>query len=108
MYLWTPHAALAKYELSPVALPPYSSTCYAKASSGGVACDYPPDQLFKIFWPGLATANPRAYAFLKSFTYTTQDQIALLNLVDNQSYSIQQAARWWITTHDEWKAWIPK
>jgi glycine betaine/proline transport system substrate-binding protein len=109
LYLWSPHAALAKYELSPVVLPPYSAKCYATAASGGVACDYPPDTLFKIFWPGLESANPRAYQFLRSFTFTTEDQITLLNLVDNQQYQINQAARWWITTHEaSWKAWIPQ
>ena len=53
-YFWTPHFVHAKYELSEMQLPPYSEECYAKAESGGVDCDYPPDELFKIFWTGLA------------------------------------------------------
>ena len=96
LYLWTPHAALAKYELTPVQLPPYSDACYATIPTGGVNCDYPPDHLFKILWPGLKTANPRAYQFLQSFTLTSEDQIVLLNLVDNAGYSIVQAAQWWV------------
>ncbi|MDQ2995826.1 MAG: glycine/betaine ABC transporter substrate-binding protein, partial [Chloroflexota bacterium] len=42
-YFWTPHSIHAKYKLTAVKLPDYSATCYDKATSGGVACDYPPD-----------------------------------------------------------------
>lgn len=110
LYLWTPHAALVKYELSPVKLPPWSAACYAGIPAGTVACDYPPDPLFKILWPGLRVANPRAYQFLKSFTLTSEDQITLLNLVDNDGYSLVQAARWWVSQPANeaiWRKWIP-
>lgn len=108
LYLWAPHAALVKYELTPVQLPAYSASCYAKIPDGGVDCDYPPDPLFKIFWPGLKTQNPRAYAFLKAFTLTAEDQIGMLNLVDNQNYSLVQAAKWWIAQNEKvWTTWIP-
>jgi glycine betaine/proline transport system substrate-binding protein len=109
MYLWTPHAALAKYDLTPVQLPPYSDDCYAKSQSGGVACDYPADHLFKIMYPGLKVANPRAYQFLKNFAYTTRDQITLLSFVDNQKMSIDQAARSWVDQNPQvWHSWIPQ
>ncbi len=111
LYLWTPHDALAKYELTPVQLPPYSDACYATVPTGGVNCDYPPDHLFKVVWPGLQAANPRAYQFLKAFTLTSEDQITLLNLVDNAGYSIVQAARWWVDQPANkliWQAWIPR
>jgi glycine betaine/proline transport system substrate-binding protein len=108
MYLWTPHSALAKYDLSVVQLPAYSDDCYAKASSGGVACDYPADHLFKIFNPALKTANPRAYQMLKNFSYTTKDQIELLGAVDNNGQSLDQAARAWMTANASvWQSWIP-
>jgi glycine betaine/proline transport system substrate-binding protein len=108
LYLWTPHAALEKYDLTPVALPPYTPECYAKIPTHGVDCDYPPDPLFKIVWPGLQTTNPRAYQFLESFTLTTLDQITLLNRVDNEDVTIQQAASDWISDHQSvWQAWIP-
>jgi glycine betaine/proline transport system substrate-binding protein len=109
LYLWTPHAALAKYELTPVALPPYSDACYAKVDDGGVACDYPTDHLFKIAWPGLKQGNPRVYAFLQAFRLTTADQLMLLNLVDNLGYTRDQAAKVWIDTNQSaWSSWIPK
>jgi glycine betaine/proline transport system substrate-binding protein len=108
LYLWTPHAALAKYELTAVELPAYSDDCYAHAADGGVDCDYPTDHLFKIVWPALAQANPRAYAFLKAFTLTSEDQLVLLNLVDNQGYSIVEAAQYWVDANQKtWSTWIP-
>jgi glycine betaine/proline transport system substrate-binding protein len=109
MYLWVPHSALAKYDLTPVELPAYSDDCYAKAASGGVNCDYPADHLLKVFWPGLKDANPRAYSFLKAFSYTTKDQIALLGKISNEKATLDQAARGWIEANKTvWQGWIPK
>lgn len=108
LYLWTPHVALAKYDLTAVALPPYTPACYAKITSGTVDCDYPPDQLFKIFWPGFADVNPRAYGFLKNMRLTTEDQINLLALLYNQKMSPDQAASNWISANQSlWQTWIP-
>ena len=107
MYLWTPHWALTKYDLTEVALPPYSDACWAKAASGGIDCDYPPDQLFKIVWPGLATSAPSAYSFLTSFQYTTADQIALLTDVEGEGMSIDDAANAWISANTAlWQSWL--
>ena len=107
MYLWSPHSALAKYDLTAVALPPYTDACYANAPTG-VACDYPADHLFKILWPGLKTANPRVHQFLQSFTLTTADQIQMLGDVDNHGLSVQQAAQAWVDANKStWQAWIP-
>jgi glycine betaine/proline transport system substrate-binding protein len=107
LYLWTPHAALAKYDLTPVQLPPYTPDCYAKASQHGVACDYPPDNLFKIFSPRLRDDSPRAYALLRSFAYATKDQVQLLGLVD-RNMTIDQAARVWVDANAaRWQLWVP-
>ena len=109
MYLWTPHAALAKYDLSVVQLPAYDPNEYANAADGGVACDYPADHLFKIFWPQLKTQNPGAYTLLKNMTLTNEDQIQLLGQVDNQGIDIDTAARNWVTAHPStWQAWLPQ
>jgi glycine betaine/proline transport system substrate-binding protein len=104
-----PHSALAKYDLTPVSLPAYSDDCYAKASTGGINCDYPADHLMKIFWPGLKDSNPKAYQFLRNFNYTTKDQIALLGKVDNDKQAIDAAARGWIEANKSvWQGWIVK
>jgi glycine betaine/proline transport system substrate-binding protein len=111
MYLWTPHSALAKYALTPVKLPDHTDACYSTANlaNHGVFCDYPTDNLYKLFWPGFKEANPKAYAFLKNFSYTNKDQITLLGMVDNDNVTITNAARSWIQANTAtWQAWIPK
>jgi glycine betaine/proline transport system substrate-binding protein len=107
-YFWTPHSIHAKYELTEVQLPEYSEECYAEADSGGVACDYPPDELFKIIWPGLADAAPDAYQFLQNMSYTTEDQISMIAAVELDGKSAEEAAREWIDTNEAtWSAWLP-
>jgi glycine betaine/proline transport system substrate-binding protein len=108
-YFWTPHSIHAKYDLTEVALPPYSEECYAKADSGGIDCDYPPDELFKIFWGELQTAAPEAYALLKNMNYTTEDQIQMIAAVELDGQSVEDAARAWLDGHEEtWRAWLPQ
>lgn len=107
-YFYTPHAIFAQYDLTEVELPPYSEECYAKAESGGVDCDYPPDELFKIFWNGLAEAAPDAYTLLKNMTYTTEDQIAMIAAVEVEGKSVEEAAREWVDANQAtWQAWLP-
>jgi glycine betaine/proline transport system substrate-binding protein len=107
-YLWTPHWALAKYDLTQVKLPAYNDGCYAKAASGGIDCDYPATLLTKVLWPGLKDYSPRAYAFLKAFHYTTKDQVDLLAKMQFEGESADQAARDWIDANPAiWTSWIP-
>jgi glycine betaine/proline transport system substrate-binding protein len=107
-YFWTPHSLHAKYDLTAVSLPPYSEECYAEASSGGVACSYPPDPLFKIFWSDLEDYAPLAYDFLRNFNYTTRDQIGLIAQVDLEGKSGEEAARTWVEQNEHiWQTWIP-
>jgi glycine betaine/proline transport system substrate-binding protein len=107
-YFWTPHSIHAKYKLTAVKLPEYSEACYAKAQEGGVACDYPPDTLFKIAWSGLKDKAPDAYQFLKNMKYSNDDQIAMIAAVDTDKKTAEQAARDWINGHESvWKAWLP-
>jgi glycine betaine/proline transport system substrate-binding protein len=108
-YFWTPHSIHAKYELTRVALPEYSEECYAKAESGGVDCDYPSDNLFKIFWPGLKDAAPDAYTLLKNMSYTTEDQISMIAAVELENKPVEEAARAWLDANQAtWQAWLPK
>ena len=108
-YLWTPHSAFNKYKLVQLKLPPYSDACYANAASGGVACDYPPDPLFKIAWPGLKTAAPDAYQFLSKFNYTIDDQLDLMGKMDANGGDAAKAAQAWIDANPtKWQAWLAK
>ena len=107
-YFWTPHSIHAKYKLTAVKLPDYSAACYDKATSGSVACDYPPDTLFKIAWSGLKDKAPDAYQFLKNMKYSNDDQIGMIAAVDTEKKTAEQSARNWINAHEAvWKAWIP-
>ena len=107
-YFWTPHSIHAKYDLTRVELPPYSDECYAKAESGGVDCDYPPDNLFKIFWGGLAETAPDAYTLLKNMNYSTEDQISMIAAVELDGMGVEDAARAWIDANEAtWQAWLP-
>lgn len=108
-YFWTPHSIHAKYELTRVALPDYSEECYAGATSGGVNCDYPSDNLFKIFWPGLKDTAPDAYTLLKNMSYTTEDQIGMIAAVELEEKSVDDAAHAWLDANEAtWRAWLPK
>jgi glycine betaine/proline transport system substrate-binding protein len=108
-YFWTPHSVHAKYKLTPIKLPDYSDACYAKAKEGGIACDYPPDVLYKVTWAGLKDKAPDAYQFLKKMKYTNDDQIAMMAEVDVDKKTADQAARDWIGKNEAvWKAWLAK
>lgn len=108
-YFWTPHSIHAKYDLTRVALPDYTDECYAAAESGDVDCDYPPDNLFKIFWPGLKDAAPDAYTLLHNMQYSTDDQISMIASVELDGNSVEDAAQAWIDNNAAvWQAWLPQ
>ena len=107
-YFWTPHSAFTRFDLTRVELPPYSDECYAKADEGGVDCDYPPDELFKILWPELKEKAPDAYQLLKNMQYTNDDQIQMIAAVEVDGKTPDEAAQAWLDANpDVWKAWLP-
>lgn len=107
-YFWTPHSIHAKYDLTEVALPEHTDECYAAADSGGVACDYPGDDLFKIFWAGLAEAAPDAYTLLKNMNYATEEQIKMVAAVELDGKTVEEAAREWLAANEAiWQSWLP-
>jgi len=107
IYLWTPHSAHNKYDLTEVELPAYSDDCYATADAGGVDCDYPADELFKIVSKDLASSSPAVNTLLNNMNYTTADQVEMLASVETEGMSIEDAAKAWIAAHeDTWKAWL--
>lgn len=107
-YFWTPHSVHSKYELTTVQLPPYSEECYASEAEGGIACDYPSDELFKILSPQLREKAPDVAEFLSNLNYSTEDQIQMIAAVELDGKSVEEAAREWLDGHeDAWRAWIP-
>jgi glycine betaine/proline transport system substrate-binding protein len=106
-YFYKPHSIFARYDLTEVELPPYSEECYAAAESGGVACDYPEDVLFKIFWTGLQEAAPEVHTFLSKMSYDTDAQIAMIAAVEVEGQSVEEAAAAWVEANEAtWSAWL--
>jgi len=107
-YFWTPHWAHSLYDLVPVKLPEYTDACYENLDTG-VNCDYPSDQLFKIYWSGFKQYAPDAYEFLNNFNYTNQDQIGMLAAVQLEKKTVEEVARIWVKNNESvWKPWLPK
>ena len=106
-YFYKPHAVFTKFDLAQVALPTCTKEEHeAKVEAGTVDCSYPDDRLIKIFNPKLKDSAPDAYALLKNFNYTTDDQIEMLGMLD-QGKTVEEAAQAWIDAHpDSWKAWL--
>lgn len=107
-YFYEPHSVFAQYDLTEVQLPEYSEECYAGAESGGVDCDYPADELFKIVWPGLGDEAPEAYEFLQNMNYSTEDQISMVAAIELDGLSAAEAARAWVDENEAvWSEWLP-
>lgn len=111
-YFWTPHSIHAEYELTEVELPEYTDECYEGADEGeteNIACDYPEDVLFKIFWEDLAEEAPEVFEFLSNMTYTTEDQISMIAAVELDGLTPEEAAAQWVEENEEiWQAWLPE
>jgi len=110
MYWWTPTAAVSKYDLVKVELPPYTEECGASAAAGdgGVDCDYPEDVIIKAASPALADKASDVYDFLKAFTITNDDQLSMLPAVEIDGEDPEDvAAKWVADNSDTWSAWLP-
>ncbi|MGQ0602797.1 MAG: ABC transporter substrate-binding protein [Anaerolineales bacterium] len=104
-YFWTPHAIHAKYDLTPVKLPDYTDACYADTAK--VACDYPPDVLYKAGNAKLKTDAPEAYTLLKNMNYTTKDQINMLADITANGKTPEAAAQTWVDANKSvWEKWL--
>ena len=110
LYWWTPTAAVAKYDLVNVTLPAYTEECGASQASGdgGVDCDYPEDVIFKAASALLEDKAPDVLTFLKAFTITNDDQLAMLPAVEIDGDDPQAVAEKWVQDNEStWKAWLP-
>ena len=109
VYFYRPHAAFARYDLTNVTLPENTAACYEKAAAGGVDCDYPTDNLFKVAWSGLKDAAPDAYQLLKNMSYPTETQVSLIARVDTDGKAAADAAREWVDANKAtWEKWLGK
>ena len=109
LYWWTPTSAVGAYDLVNVTLPEPTEECLAAAESGGsgVDCDYAVDELFKASSPGLVDKAPEIDSFLRTFSLSNDDQVAMLAAVENEGLSIGEAATNWIEANEStWQAWL--
>lgn len=109
LYWWTPTAAVSKYNLVQVELPPYTEECGASALSGdgGVDCEYPEDVIIKAVSGKLADKAPEVYDFLDAFTITNDDQLTMLPPVELDGEDVDDVAAKWIADNaDVWSAWL--
>jgi glycine betaine/proline transport system substrate-binding protein len=105
MYWWTPTAAVAKYDLQLVELPPYSDECYEVAED--VDCAYPADQLKKLASGGLAEKDPAVYSFVENFTLSNDDQLGLLPAIEIDGEPAADIAAQWIADNEDiWGPWF--
>lgn len=106
MYWWTPTAAVAKYNLVNVPLPPYSDECYADPAT--IDCDYPEDVLFKAASAQLEEKDEDVWNFLRAFTITTEDQLSMLPGVEIDGRDPADVAADWVAANEAtWRAWLP-
>ena len=104
-YFYAPHAVFSEYDLTRVELPAYTDDCYADEAA--IACDYPNDELMKIFSAGLAEKDANVHTLLSNFNYGSDAQVAMLADLDSGS-SIEEAAQNWVDGNESvWKAWLP-
>ncbi len=105
MYYWTPSAAVGKYNLKNVALPTPSVDC----SKDAAKCDgdYPEDILVKIASGKLEAKDAKVFSFIRKFTLTTDQQLALLPAVELDKRDAADVAAEWIAANEAvWSDWF--
>ncbi|MGW3495116.1 ABC transporter substrate-binding protein [Streptomyces sp. NPDC001020] len=104
-YWYTPQWLLKKVPMTEVKLPPYKEGCDADAAK--VACAYPRTPLQKYLNADFGKNGGKAAAFLKKFTWTTQDQNEVALMIADQKLTPEQAAKKWVDSHPStWRAWL--
>lgn len=105
MYYWTPSAAVGKYNLKNVVLPPPTVDCAKDAAK----CDgdYPEDVLIKVASAKLKDKDSKVFSFFKNFTLSTEDQLGFLPGVEIDRRSASDVAAEWIANNKAvWSAWF--
>jgi glycine betaine/proline transport system substrate-binding protein len=82
-----------------VNLPPYTSGCDADPAK--IACDYPKYDLDKIVSTKFAASGSPAYALLKNFQWTNEDQNSVARSIAVDGMSDDEAAKKFIDAHPQ-------
>jgi len=106
---WSPHWAIAAYDLKYVALPEGTPECYedpAYGSNPNVTgdCDFLPTRVFKAAWPGVKEQWPAAYQIMKNFQLSIDQQQTLMGKVDVDGRPAEEVTLEWFKTNEAtWK-----
>jgi glycine betaine/proline transport system substrate-binding protein len=104
-YWYTPQYLNSAYQLSEVLLPKRFAGCKDDAKSGGNAnqykCAYDTYPLNKIFSAKFAKSGSPAYALLKRWQWTNDDQNYVANLIAGQHLDPTKAAEKWIKANSK-------
>jgi glycine betaine/proline transport system substrate-binding protein len=104
-YFYEPQWFFSEVPLKRVALPPYTAGCDADPKK--VACDYPEYILNKVASKKFADTGGDAYALVKKFSWTNDDQNLVAGYI-NSGMSHDDAAKKWADANEaKWKAWLP-
>jgi glycine betaine/proline transport system substrate-binding protein len=109
MQFWQPHWLQSQVALTEVKLPEVTDECLASAAAGdgGFACDYPVDELYKAASAKLETKNAAAFALLKKFQLTTDQQNEIAAMVDSDGMTPADAAKKWVDANaDVVAGWV--
>ncbi|GHE10797.1 ABC transporter substrate-binding protein [Streptomyces alanosinicus] len=104
-YWYSPQWLFKKVPMTEVKLPPYKDGC--DADTAKITCAYPHTPLQKYLNADFAKSGGKAAAFLKKFTWTTEDQNEVSLMIADEKLSPQDAAKKWVDSHPEaWKKWL--
>jgi glycine betaine/proline transport system substrate-binding protein len=108
MYLWTPHWAMGKYDMTMVQLPEITKACTDAAANNpdAYACAYPQDDLYKAFNENLSTKAPAAFAFLSAMQWTNDDQNGVAADIHDGMDPQDAAAKWVDANQSTWQSWV--
>lgn len=104
---WEPTVSTFQWDLLRIALPDSSDACQASATSGGVDCDYPLEQLRKYASHELVSRAPDAAAALSRLQIDTATEEAMIKQVAIDGQKVEDVvAAWFEANESTWKAWL--
>ena len=113
LYWYTPQYLNVAYHLVEVTLPPRFKGCKDDAKAGGdpkqYACAYDTYPLNKVFSAKFAKSGSPAYAVLKRFSWSNDDQNTVAKYIAGDHLNPDKAAKKWIAANKaKVNAWLGK
>ena len=99
LMFWKPHHMLSVLDVGWVTLPPCKS-------DADLNCIKPPG-VAKIAWSGFSEKWPAAYALLKGFEMSAEEQQKMMYRIDKKGEKLDAVVKDWIDQNESvWKPWI--